>query len=274
MNGTLAQSARRAARTALDVGNRALTMAGFAEPAEKLGRDAQTYWRDAGSERWKRESHWRDADVFADNDLWAEVGKRHLELLERLARVVDRPHRLGTVLEWGCGGGANAVTFAAHADRFVGVEISQPSLDECVRQVAAACSTPFVPILVDADRPEDAIAGVDGYCDLFVSFYVFELIHSQEYGARLLRIAHRMLAEDGLAFIQIKFDTGSFWTRARRRGYRHGRADMTTYRIDAFWTLAQECGLTPEVVHIVPKNELDERYAYFLLSNGPRAERT
>ena len=205
----------------------------------------------------------READIFADNSLWDEVGKRHLALFERLSRVLDRPSRLGTVLEWGCGGGANAVSFAPGADRFIGVEISQPSLDECAKQVAATCDTPFFPILVDAERPEDAIAGVEGSCDLFLSFYVFELIHSQEYGARLLRIAHRMLADDGLALIQIKFDTGSFWTGARRRSYRRGRADMTTYRIDAFWTLAQACGLTPEVVHIVPENELDRRYAYF-----------
>jgi hypothetical protein len=42
--------------------------------------------------------------------------------------------------------------------------------------------------------------------------------------------------------------------------------DMTTYQIDAFWTLAMECGLQPELIHLVPENELDERYAYFLLS--------
>ena len=34
---------------------------------------------------------------------------------------------------------------------------------------------------------------------------------------------------------------------------------MTTYRIDRFWTLATECGFRPEVVHLVPRNELDER---------------
>jgi len=41
---------------------------------------------------------------------------------------------------------------------------------------------------------------------------------------------------------------------------------MTTYRIDAFWALTEACGLRPELVHLVPENELDGRYAYFLLS--------
>lgn len=71
--------------------------------------------------------------------------------------------------------------------------------------------------------------------------------------------------------IQIKYDEGRFWTRPRRRAYRSGLADMTTYPISEFWQLAVTCGLRPESVELVPKNELDERYAYFLLSR-PSAE--
>jgi SAM-dependent methyltransferase len=266
MIDTLNQRARRVAKDSLDFASRTLAFAGFAESSEKLGRDAQAYWRAAESDRWKRESHWRDAERFTGNDLWCEVGKSHLALFDRLARVRDDPPRFSTVLEWGCGGGANAVSFAPRADRFVGVDISSASIDECGRQVTAACSTPFVPILIDGDHPEEATERVAGSCDLFLCLYVFELITSQEYGARILRIAHRMLADGGLAFIQIKYDTGAFHTRPRRRGYRLGMSDMTTYRIDAFWTLATSCGLTPELVHLVPQNDLDERYAYFLLS--------
>jgi hypothetical protein len=40
---------------------------------------------------------------------------------------------------------------------------------------------------------------------------------------------------------------------------------MTTYRIDEFWTSAIKFGLRPELVTLVPRNALDERYAYFLL---------
>lgn len=50
------------------------------------------------------------------------------------------------------------------------------------------------------------------------------------------------------------------------RAYRTGLAEMTTYPIAAFWELAAACGLQPEAIQLVPKNELDERYAYFLLS--------
>lgn len=45
-----------------------------------------------------------------------------------------------------------------------------------------------------------------------------------------------------------------------------GLAEMTTYPIAAFWEFAAACGLQPEAIQLVPKNDLDERYAYFLLS--------
>lgn len=243
-----------------------VSVAGLTESGAKLTREAQDYWRTPSGENWKSNSHWRDADAFAENDLWSEVGRGHLELFDRLAQVCGEPPRFGTVLEWGCGGGANAVHFAPRSSRFVGVEISQPSLDECARQVEATCATPFVPILIDGDDPESVVDRLDGTCDVFLCFYVFELIPSPEYDARLLGIAERVLGDGGVALIQFKYETGAFLTRPRRRDYRRDPAAMTTYRIEAFWTLAQHCGLQPQVLHLVPRNELDERYAYLLLT--------
>lgn len=266
MVGTVIGRARRMGGAALDVVERTLTAAGLGESAEKLTADARSYWQQGDGDRWRGDSHWRDASVFAGNDLWSETGRRHLDLFHRLARVVERTGPLGTVLEWGCGGGANAVHFAPGAAEFVGVDIARATLDECGRQVAAVTATPFRPVLVDPADPEAAVAGLRGSVDVLTCFYVFELIVSQDYGARLLRIAAELLADDGLALVQIKYDTGSFGTRPRRRNYRSRLASMTTYRIDEFWSLAVECGLVPEAVHLVPRNELDERYAYFLLS--------
>jgi hypothetical protein len=263
---SLNQEVRKVCLTSRDIVNRALTSVGVVDSETTLIRDAQEYWRTTSSDRWKCDSHWREASVFADGDLWTEVGRRHLEMFERLARVPGSPHRFRSIIEWGCGGGANAVHFAPRSSSFVGVDISQESLDECARQVARTTSTTFQSILIDAGNPEAALEQLTEPCDLFTSFYVFELITSQEYGARLLRIARRALVDNGLAFIQIKYDIGSWRTRSRRRAYQSGLADMTTYRIEAFWSLAQECGLEPEVVYLVPRNELDERYAYFLLS--------
>jgi SAM-dependent methyltransferase len=245
---------------------RGLASAGLRQSESKIAGDSQAYWRDTKGKRWTADSHWADAPVFAGNDLWSRIGREHLDLVDRGARTVgfDRPwHR---VLEWGCGGGANAVHFAPRAKEFIGVDISEESLRECERQVEAVCATPFQPVLIEVSHPESVLDEVCEPCDVFLCCYVFELLPSPEYGARLLRIARDLLAPGGLALIQIKYDTGRWSTRPRRRAYRSGLAEMTTYPIASFWELAADCGLRPEAIQLVPKNELDERYAYFLLS--------
>lgn len=249
---------------------RTFAAVGLRQSESRIAADSQRYWTETGGARWKADSHWQDADVFG-GDLWARIGQRHLAMFERGARMVEFTRPWGRVVEWGCGGGANAVHFAKRCREFVGVDISAESLRECGRQVAATSDTVFRPVLVEAGEPERAIELIGPGCDIFLCFYVFELVPSPEYGERLLLIARDLLAPGGLALIQIKYDEGRFWTRPRRRAYRSGVADMTTYPIPEFWQLAVKCGLRPESVELVPKNELDERYAYFLLSR-PSAE--
>lgn len=245
---------------------RALASAGMTQSEARISADSQAYWTGSAGARWKADSHWRDASVFADTDLWSQIGLRHLTMFDRGARMVgfDRPWE--RVIEWGCGGGANAVHFAPRAREFVGVDISASTLQECRRQVGATCDTTFRPLLIDVAEPETVLDRVGGPCEVFLCFYVFELIPTPEYGARLLRIARELLTPGGLALIQIKYDDGRWRTRPRRRAYRSGLAEMTTYPIASFWQLAVRCGLRPESVELVPENELDERYAYFLLS--------
>ncbi|MDQ0382009.1 hypothetical protein [Amycolatopsis thermophila] len=80
------------------------------------------------------------------------------------------------------------------------------------------------------------------------------------------RIAQDLLTPGGLALIRIKYDDGRMRSPPRAWSYKTGVASMTSYRIPDFWQLAQRCGLTPEAIELVPENELDERYACFLLS--------
>jgi SAM-dependent methyltransferase len=257
---------RRWGATVEALAQRVLVSAGLQHTESRIADDSQAYWHTLGDDKWKANSHWQDAPVFAGSDLWSRIGREHLNMVERGARLVGFTRPWHRVLEWGCGGGANAVHFAPRATEFIGVDISGGSLSECARQVAAVCDTPFRPVVISVAEPEEALTEVDGHCDLFLCFYVFELIPTPEYGERLLRIARELLAPGGLALIQIKYDEGRWSTKPRRRAYRTGLAEMTTYPIAAFWELAAACGLQPEAIQLVPKNELDERYAYFLLS--------
>ncbi|MFK0244704.1 class I SAM-dependent methyltransferase [Amycolatopsis azurea] len=257
---------KRLAVTAEDLLQRTLSAAGLRQPDSTIAADAQDYWRRPNGSRWAADSHWREAPAFRGTDLWDRIGVDHLDLFEAGARMAGFSRSWDRVIEWGCGGGANAVRFAPRAKEFIGVDISRDSLAECGRQIESVCDTAFLPVAVEVADPESALGDIDGVCDVFLCFYVFELIPSPEYGERLLRVAHDLLAPGGLALIQIKYETGDWRTKSRRRSYRRGLANMTTYSIHGFWELAGRCGLVPRGVRLVPRNELDERYAYFFLS--------
>ncbi|MGW5723349.1 class I SAM-dependent methyltransferase [Amycolatopsis sp. NPDC003865] len=262
-----ATGAKQVVRRGEELLQRSLATVGVRQAEETIAADSQEYWKRPRDGHWKANSHWKASDPFAGNDVWARIGAEHLTMFEAGARMVGSARPWNHVVEWGCGGGANAVHFAPRCGEFIGVDISPETLDECRRQVAATCDTSFRAIEIAVDHPEAALREIDVKCDIFLCFYVFELIPTPAYGERLLRIARELLAPGGLALVQIKYDTGRWRTRPRHRSYRSGLAEMTTYPIDSFWQLATKCGLTPHAVQLVPKNELDERYAYFFMTN-------
>lgn len=257
------EKARRA-RSALEITVRQAT--GIRESETKLISDSQTYWNDLSDRTLKQNSHWRAVGIFADDSRWLAVGREHLQIYEEFARVVNLSS-LGRVVEWGCGGGVNAVHFGRLSDEFYGVDISQSSLEECARQMSMAGIRNFMPVLIDAADPEAARGQVKGPCDLFLSTYVFELLPTPEYGIRILQIAYELLTIRGIAIIQIKYGDGDAETRPRRWGYAKNLAWNATYRIEDFWQIAQQCGFTPRMITLQPRQPLvhDRNYAYFLL---------
>ncbi|OZM76428.1 bifunctional 2-polyprenyl-6-hydroxyphenol methylase/3-demethylubiquinol 3-O-methyltransferase UbiG [Pseudonocardia sp. MH-G8] len=170
---------------------RVLQGVGFRRSDAAIEEEAQRYWSEAHQGRG---SHWQSTSRFTEGELWTQIGLRHLGMLRQAARTLDAGSDLGRVVEWGCGGGANAVQIAPLAREFVGVDVSPDSLQECTRQVLARCGTPFQPVLVDVRDPEAALQHIAAPCDVFLCVYVFELIPSPAYGERLLRIAHEILA--------------------------------------------------------------------------------
>jgi len=242
-----------------------LGQVGLAHSSSRLTRDASLYWSAERGDRLRNDSHWRSGSKFDGTDRWAVMGQEHLQLFQRLRRTVAEPAPLKRIVDWGCGGGANTVAFAPLAQEIIGVDIASDSVEESARQVALACSTPFVKVLTDIARPEETARDIPRPCDLFLCLYVLELVPTQAYGMRIMRIAYNLLGPGGQAFVQIKYATGSWRTRPRRRSYRSAVAG-NTYRIEEFWTASAGIGFRPETVVLVPKNDLDEHYAYFLLS--------
>jgi SAM-dependent methyltransferase len=237
------------------------------QPESTIARDSQRYWRDTTSGDFKSNAHWRGAGGLPDEN-WLALGRQHLDLYHRLAPLTGLRPPVRRIVEWGCGGGSNAIHFATETDEFVGVDVSQPTLDECAATLCAAGLRNFVPVLIDVAQPESALKIV-GLCDLFLCTYVFELLPSQRYAQRILATALRLLRPGGVALIQIKYATDEWRTRSRRWGYTRGLANMTTFRIEEFWNVTEQVGFRPNTVVLQPRQPLvnDERYAYFLLEN-------
>jgi SAM-dependent methyltransferase len=258
---------RDAARAVRDTGTLLLTRVGPAQSSARLERDAAAYWGGRKDDRWQNNSHWRGGSQFGVPGLWEALGREHLELYQRLRRASTvEPAPIARTVEWGCGGGTNAVAFAPLSREFVGVDVSTASTEECAKQVAAACpDVLFTGVLANVGDPEAAAAKIPRPVSLFLCLYVLELVPDKAYGLRLMGLAYQMLEPGGQAFVQVKYSTRSWRTWSRRRAYPSAIAD-TTYCIDEFWTAMEAIGFRPESVFLVPRNDLDERYAYYLLS--------
>jgi 2-polyprenyl-3-methyl-5-hydroxy-6-metoxy-1,4-benzoquinol methylase len=259
MKDTMTHRAKALVRDGID---QTLTRVGLSQSSERITADAQAYWTSGEGRTWASDVHWRSG--LTDKD-WQDIGTEHWSIWQTFARAVDANGSLKRIVDWGCGGGANAVAFAPHCAEYIGVDIVPANVQECENQVAMRCDTPFRGVTIDATQPEIGARDIPK-CDLFLCLYVFEALPTPEYGLRVLKIAADLLEPTGHAFIQIKYRTG--WrTASRRRSYRSSTLPtMTSYRIEEFWNAAMRCGLRPQLIHLVPRNALDERYAYFLLS--------
>ncbi|MFO1468568.1 MAG: class I SAM-dependent methyltransferase [Steroidobacteraceae bacterium] len=247
-------------RAVIDVARNAI---GWRRSEAALTQEARAWWEDPGKKNQGMYSHWRES---FEDATWLAIGRQTFDIYESFSRSMQFPRPAKRVIEWGCGGGANAVHFAREADSFFGVDVAQVSLDECGRQLRREGMNNFHPVLIDLSEPEGALSQIDQPCDLFVCIYVFEAFPTPEYGKRVLRIAAKLLRPGAMALIQVKYSTG-IATRSRGWGYRFGVANMTTYRLDEFWQVASECGFEPHAIHLIPRQTLvpDERYGYFLL---------
>jgi len=233
-------------------------------------REAQKYWEDVNQNAFQSNSHWRGGEGIAE-DVWGKLGKAHLQLLRDQLTLRGKALPVERVIEWGCGGGANAVHFAPIAETFVGVDISEESLAECRTVLQNIGLDNFLPVLIDVADPENSIGALIGTADVFLCTYVFELLPSQEYGQRILDIAYKVLKPGGIAIIQIKYETAERRTKSRKWGYRRNLANMTTYSIDEFWQRAERAKFISRSISLRPKDDLvnDERYAYFVLDKPP-----
>lgn len=239
------------------------------ESESKLKSDNQDYWNRAfnSTTTLAQDSHWKDHGKFEDEQRWLRLGKEHLDLIRTYSSVLQLNFPLNQIVEWGCGGGANAVHFAPLTEMFIGVDITAESLEECNRQIINIGLSNFVPVLINATTPESVLNEPIKDVDLFICTYVFELIPSQSYGLQILKLANAMLKDNGIAFIQIRYSDGKRWLKPKRWGYSQHPYIMNTYTLEDFWEKTKECGFEPIGIYLKPHQPLvnDSYYAYYFL---------
>src|SRR4051812_9474702 len=100
---------------------------------------AGDYWTASERRPWIRDmSHWRGQGRWSDDAAWRSIGEQHVAVVRRMMRGAGVSTPVRRMLEWGPGGGGNAVAFAPWLQTFVGVDISRPNLMECGKQLNLA----------------------------------------------------------------------------------------------------------------------------------------
>ena len=238
------------------------------DPEDKIIEEAQQYWNDASRQELQQFTHNRGAGVFKDEEKWLSIGRHSLDIFQQLAKAVPRNEPLENILEWGCGGGANALYFAPLAQQtFYGLDISGEALNECASQLAKEGIHNYQMVEINATNPEKALQNITRPMDLFFCIHVLEVFPSKGYTERILAISQQLLRPGGMAFLQFKYTTPSWDTQPKRWSYSSDPPNMTTYWIDEFWQVCEKHGLMPQVMKLVPpQNPKDSgrRYAYVL----------
>lgn len=223
-------------------------------------RDSREVWSGSeDSDSMRDLSHWRGQGRW-DDAAWRAIGEQNWQMFEDLRRYAPTDWAPRVMMEWGSGGGGNAVRFLQEFETCYGVDISQPNLDECAKQMEQEGLREFVPLLVPVDHPEAAAKMVEQPLDFFLSTAVYQHFPGQAYAERVNRVVCEMLRPGGLALIQIRYDDGRRRFRRKVRDYRKHFVTFTSFYVDEFWLKLEEAGLEPLQVRLRPRAP---NYAYY-----------
>jgi hypothetical protein len=235
-----------------------------AESLPKLAIDAGNFWSKSHNDEGTQDlSHWVGKGRWIDKNSWEDIGNKHFKMFEDICLLTGKKPKK-SMLEWGPGGGANAVRFSMFFDEYFGVDISNANLAECKHQLQIRSFGKFHSILIKPDKPEDCLQSISEPIEFFLSTAVYQHFPGKEYGVLVTETAYKLLVSGGFAIIQIRYDDGEVAFQSKDRDYNINAITFTSYRIEEFWGIAILCGFKPLMVNLEP----DSNYAYYLLQKG------
>jgi hypothetical protein len=215
-----------------------------------LEKDAGLYWDlSRYDERVQDQSHWAGSARWP-RQRWLEYGEFNFGLVLRFFEQFAPLSLVGgfasmTALDWGCGGGANMSALCRYFRRVIGVDISQPTLNESARQLTRCGLSNFGTVLVDATQPRRVLdeIGQDAV-DLFFSVAVFQHFPSKVYAKEVLGAAAGLMRTGAHGLVQVRYFDGSEKFRQKEEDYAKNVIYMTSFTTVEFSALLAETGLT------------------------------
>ncbi len=233
-----------------------------------LEKDAGLYWNlSRHDERVRDQSHWAGSARWP-MDRWLEYGAFNLGLIrgffeQQAPSALTEEFPAMTVLDWGCGGGANMAALSRHFRRVIGVDISTSTLEECKRQLNRCGCVNYETAFADAAHPEGIVRKVGrDSIDLFFSVAVFQHFPSKAYSKQVLEAAAGIVRTGGHGLVQVRYFDGSEKLRQKESDYAKNVIYMTSFTTDEFSALLAETGFTL----LSSKRDLDgpkEKHEYF-----------
>lgn len=232
-----------------------------AESLHKLAIDAGIYWSKSQHDEVTQDlSHWAGKGRWIDKGCWENIGNKHFKMFEIICSLTGKIPKK-SMLEWGPGGGANAVRFSTFFEDYYGVDISEANLLESSNQLKKHKYDKFHSILIQPCKPEECLQNISEPIEFFLSTAVYQHFPSKKYGVSVTEIAYNLLGSGGLAIIQTRYDDGTEAVKSKDRDYNANAIGFTSYRIEEFWETAIQCGFKPLMVNLEPNTN----YAYYLL---------
>ena len=232
------------------------------ESRHKVTDDAASFWSaSTDNSRIKDLSHWLGEGRWSDEKSWLAIGEKHFGMYEKLCLLADRPRPLQSMVEWGPGGGANAVRFCSEISQLHGVDVSEANLKKCEQQLERRGFNGFHPVLIDIHHPEEALTAVGSPVEFFIATAVYQHFPGKLYGVKITKLAYELLNDNGIALIQIRYSDGSKALRPKRNHYAKNAITFTSYNIAEFWDICFQAGFEPLAISL----ELSPKYAYFYL---------
>jgi hypothetical protein len=213
---------------------------------------AKQLWENHDDKEYiKDQSHWRGIGRWKNDSDWINIGKSTLQRLKWIMRAdgieFEEEGKKNTILEWGPGGGANAVGLMKYCNQYYGIDISKLNLDEAARVMQSEGSNAFIPIHLKTSPnvaldfiPEESI-------DIFISTAVFQHFPSKEYGMQVLKVMRKLLKKKSISYIQFRFDNGNpkYKPNESISDYKNRHIYSNSYSIDEFWAILVDLGYKP-----------------------------